>query len=111
MLLRANENNEQLERDLEKQDEIINHIKVDIENKDKTEQNKEEIKKLEKDIFNSFDEEKKGLEDLKKKLLDKVDQLKDNIEQMKNLRQTMSRSVSRLEERTKSISDEIQVFF
>jgi chromosome segregation ATPase len=70
---------------------------------------KEEYRKNLESHLNVEKGEAKKLEERKEKLLQKLEQIKDNISEMKNLRETIIRTVSRLEESTRSINEEIQI--
>jgi chromosome segregation ATPase len=70
---------------------------------------KEEMFSEEKNIKKIEQDEAIKLEERKIKLIKKVDQIKENIVEMKNLRETILRTVARLEENTRYINEEIQI--
>jgi chromosome segregation ATPase len=70
---------------------------------------KDELLLDEKNIKKLEHDEAEKLEDRKIKLIKKVDHIKDNIVEMKNLRETILRTVARLEENTRYINEEIQI--
>jgi chromosome segregation ATPase len=80
----------------------MNALKSQKNEKDELLTDEKNIKKLEH-------EESTKLEDRKIKLIKKVDQIKENIVEMKNLRETILRTVARLEENTRYINEEIQI--
>jgi chromosome segregation ATPase len=87
----------------------IQKVYRDMDNKKDLESDKKDLVNEELNVKKSLEEESDNLEQLKKNLLDKVDQLKDNIEEMKNLRETISRTVQRLDNSTRQINEEIQI--
>ena len=95
--------------EIKRVNEIINKISREIEGKKVHESDKKDLVNEEGNVKKSLEEESDNLDNLKKNLLDKVDQLKDNIEEMKNLRETIQRTVQRLDESTRQINEEIQV--
>lgn len=98
-----------LKSDLHRITENIKKIRSELVAKDQKEKDQNEFKRQEIGVKDEFEREAKNLEEVKDNLLDKVDQLKDNIEDMKNLRETIARTVQRLEDSTKSINEEINI--
>lgn len=96
-------------------DEINNTMKEmdklerDIENKDKDKELKNSMKREEEKSLGCVKLEQKQMEDIKQSLLTRQEKIKENIEDTKNLRETIARTVSRLIENTRQISEEIQI--
>jgi chromosome segregation ATPase len=95
--------------EIKRVNENIQKVFRDMDNKRDLESDKRDLVNEENNVKKSLEEESDNLEQLKKNLLDKVDQLKDNIEEMKNLRETISRTVQRLDNSTRQINEEIQI--
>ena len=108
-LKRRNQMKTYLLSEIKRVNENINKIGREIDNKKNQESDKKDLVHEESNVKKSLGEESDNLDNLKQNLLDKVDQLKDNIEEMKNLRETISRTVQRLDESTRQINEEIQV--
>jgi chromosome segregation ATPase len=109
ILQREVNNRKHLKAEIIRITEEISNLNSDISNKMHKLHDQETLKKQETLLKESFENAAKNLEEVKTGLLDKVDQLKDNIEEMKNLRETISRTVSRLEDSTRSINEEINI--
>jgi len=95
--------------EIKRVNDIINKISREIDGKWDHENLKKDLISQEENVKKSYEEESDNLDQLKRNLLDKVDQLKDNIDEMKNLRETISRTVQRLDESTRQINEEVQV--
>ena len=96
-------------QEIKRVNDNINKVFRDMDNKRDLESDKKDLVNEEGNVKISLEEESDNLDQLKKNLLDKVDQLNDNIEEMKNLRETISRTVQRLDNSTRQINEEIQV--
>lgn len=98
-----------LKNDMNRVTENIKKLIHDLGIKEQKEKDQNEFKNQELGVKQEFEKEAKNLEYVKENLLDKVDQLKKNIEEMKHLRETIARTVHRLEDSTRAINEEINI--
>ena len=84
-------------------------LEKDIENKDKDKEMKNSMKKEEEKSLGYVKLEQQQMDVIKKSFLTRQEKIRENIEDTKNLRETIARTVSRLIENTRQISEEIQI--
>jgi chromosome segregation ATPase len=108
-LSRVKTTRQNLLNEIDRITKAIKKHQKDIQTKSNLEKDKKDLKEEENSVMKSLKEESNNLDNIKQNLIDKVDQLKENIEDMKNLRETISRTVQRLEDSTRQINEEIQI--